>query len=58
MTTSVDPSRTKIEGVPSSEIDLHTDENLLDSLAVFVQLRETGPVVWLEKYGSRRSHRR
>jgi len=51
MTTSVDPSRTKIEGVPSSDVDLHTDENLLDSLAVFAQLREAGPVVWLEKYG-------
>jgi cytochrome P450 len=50
-TPPVDPIRTKIEGVPSSDIDLHTDENLLNSLEVSARLRETGPVVWLEKYG-------
>jgi cytochrome P450 len=49
--SSVDAGRTKIDGVPGSDIDLHTEENLRDSLEVFARLRETGPVVWLEKYG-------
>jgi len=47
----VDVTRKPIPGVPSSDIDLHTDENLLNSLEVAYRLRETGPVVWLEKYG-------
>lgn len=50
-TTPVDPTRTAIDGVPSSDIDMHTDENLLDSVEVAARLRETGPVVWLERYG-------
>jgi cytochrome P450 len=49
--TPVDPTRKPIPGVPSSDVDLHTDENLLNSLDVSARLRETGPVVWLEKYG-------
>lgn len=47
----VDTGRKKIEGVPTSDIDLHTEENLLNSLEVFAELRDSGPVVWLEKYG-------
>ena len=49
--TPVDATRTPIEGVPIADIDLHTEQNLLDSLEVFAQLRDAGPVVWLRKYG-------
>jgi cytochrome P450 len=51
MTTTVDSRRPELLGVPSTDLDMHTDENLLDSLNVFARLREMGPVVWLEKYG-------
>jgi hypothetical protein len=50
-TTPVDPARTAIDGVPRTDIDLHTEENILNSLAIFARPREAGPVVWLEKYG-------
>lgn len=50
MTNAVDATRPNSAGVPSLDIDLHSDENLLDSLAVFARLRDAGPVVWLEKY--------
>jgi cytochrome P450 len=49
--TPVDATRTPIEGVPTDGTDLHTEENLLNSLEVFARLRDTGPVVWLEQYG-------
>lgn len=51
ITPVVDVSRTPIDGVPCSDIDLHTDENLLNSAEVSARLRETGPVVWLARYG-------
>ncbi|HEX3789760.1 MAG TPA: cytochrome P450 [Pseudonocardiaceae bacterium] len=50
MTTTVEIPRPPLDEVPSTDIDLHTDENLLDSLNVYARLRELGPVVWLEKY--------
>src|SRR4051812_2504140 len=50
MTTTVETPRPQLGEVPSTDIDLHTDENLLDSLKVFARLREMGPVVYLEKY--------
>lgn len=37
--------------VPSFDVDLHTDENLTDPYPIFKQLREAGPVVWLDHYG-------
>jgi cytochrome P450 len=51
VTASVDPTRTAIDGVPTSDIDLHTEENLRNSLEIFARLRDTGPVVWMEHYG-------
>jgi cytochrome P450 len=51
VTTSVDPTRTAIGGVPSSDVDLHTEQNLLDAPAIYAELRDAGPVVWLERYG-------
>lgn len=36
---------------PRSEIDLYTDEALLDPYPLYRELRNAGPVVWLEKYG-------
>lgn len=50
MTTTVETPRPQLGEVPSTDIDLHTDENLLDSLNVYARLRELGPVVYLEKY--------
>lgn len=39
------------EGVPYSTVDLHDDAVLLDPYPVFAQLREQGPVVWMDRYG-------
>jgi cytochrome P450 len=47
----VDTTRTPVDGVPVCDLDLHTEQNLLDSPAVFARLRELGPVVWLSRYG-------
>jgi cytochrome P450 len=38
-------------GCPSSDVDLWTDEILLDPYPVFSKLREVGPVVWLDRHG-------
>ncbi len=38
-------------GCPSSGVDLWADDVLLDPYPVFAELRELGPVVWLERYG-------
>jgi cytochrome P450 len=48
--TTLDAQLPDLSDVPTTDIDLHTDENLLDSLNVFAHLREMGPVVYLEKY--------
>lgn len=36
--------------VPVFDADLHTDELLLDRLRVYRELRDAGPVVWLEHF--------
>lgn len=50
VSTTLDAPRANAAGVPSTDIDLHTEENLLKSPEVFATLRGMGPVVWLEKY--------
>jgi cytochrome P450 len=35
---------------PSSEIDLYSDEALLDPYGIYRELRDTAPAVWLSKY--------
>jgi hypothetical protein len=37
--------------VPISTLDPYTDQALLNPWPLYRELRETGPVVWLEKYG-------
>jgi cytochrome P450 len=39
-------------GCPSTDVDLWADDVLLDPYPVFAELRELGPVVWLERYGA------
>lgn len=51
MTDVANPTTHNSAGVPGLDLDLHTDENLLDPHFAFATLRATGPVVWLEKYG-------
>jgi len=46
--TTMNPSRTK---VPTSPLDPYTDEALLNPWPLERELREKGPIVWLEKYG-------
>jgi cytochrome P450 len=41
---------TRPAGVPVSEINLHADEVVLDPYPVWRQLRDAGPVVWLEHH--------
>ena len=39
-------------GCPSTDVDLWADEVRRDPHPVFAELRELGPVVWLERYGA------
>ena len=45
------PSTARPGGVPFSTVDLHDDAVLLDPYPVFAELRELGPVVWMDRYG-------
>lgn len=38
-------------GCPSTAVDLWADDVLLDPYPVFAELRDLGPVVWLERHG-------
>ncbi|HEV3363124.1 MAG TPA: cytochrome P450 [Acidimicrobiia bacterium] len=38
-------------GCPSSDVDLWAEDVLADPYPTFAELRETGPVVWLERHG-------
>ena len=44
-------SITLAEKVPTSTLDPYTDQALLNPSPLYRELREMGPVVWLEKYG-------
>src|SRR4030081_1496631 len=44
-------SITLAEKVPTSTLDPYTDQALLNPSPLYRELREIGPVVWLEKYG-------
>ena len=48
MTT--DSIQTPAAGMPRSGVNLHQDEILLDPYPTYAELRETGPVVWLDTY--------
>ena len=39
-------------GCPSTDVDLWANDVLVDPYPVFAELRELGPVVWLERYGA------
>jgi cytochrome P450 len=38
-------------GAPTSDVDLHSDEALLDPYPLFKELRELGGAVWMSRYG-------
>lgn len=38
--------------IPTTDIDLWSDETLLDPYPAHAALRELGPVVWMERYGA------
>ena len=38
-------------GMPSTDVDLWSDAVLADPYPTYRQLRDTGPVVWLNRYG-------
>jgi cytochrome P450 len=42
---------TSMIGAPTSTLDPYTDQALLDPWPLYRELREMGPVVWLERYG-------
>jgi len=44
-------SLTPAEKAPTSTLDPYTDQALLNPSPLYRELREIGPVVWLEKYG-------
>jgi cytochrome P450 len=44
-------SMTPAEKAPTSTLDPYTDQALLNPWPLYRELREMGPVVWLEKYG-------
>jgi cytochrome P450 len=44
-------SVTPAEKTPTSPLDPYTDAALLNPWPLYRELREMGPVVWLEKYG-------
>src|SRR3979411_607915 len=44
-------SITLAEKVPTSTLDPYTDQALLNPSPLYRELREIGPVVWLQKYG-------
>jgi cytochrome P450 len=44
-------SLTPAEKAPTSTLDPYTDQALLNPWPLYGELRELGPVVWLEKYG-------
>src|SRR3979411_457422 len=44
-------SVTPAENTPTSPLDPYTDAALLNPWPLYGELRELGPVVWLEKYG-------
>jgi cytochrome P450 len=44
-------STTLAEKAPSSTLDPYTDQSLLNPWPLYRELRETGPIVWLAKYG-------
>lgn len=49
---TVEADLAKPPGVPSFDVDFHSEGMLgTDPEPVFAQLREAGPVVWLERYG-------
>lgn len=41
----------KPTGVPSFDVDLHSEDVLQDPYPTYAMLREAGPVVWLDHYG-------
>jgi cytochrome P450 len=43
-------TRPSLDGRPESDIDLWTDEALLDPYALWRELRDLGAAVWLTKY--------
>ena len=44
-------SMTPAEKAPTSTLDPYTDQALLNPWPLYRELREMGPVVWLERYG-------
>jgi cytochrome P450 len=44
--------QTKVRGVPSFDVDFHTEPTLgADPYPIYEEMRSAGPVLWLERYG-------
>jgi cytochrome P450 len=51
MTTDSHVEKSAPAGVPSFDVNLHDDAILVDPYPTYTELREAGPVVWLNHYG-------
>lgn len=50
-TSTVTPATVAPQGVPSLDLDPFSAEHLINPYPGHTQMREAGPVVWLERYG-------